>query len=121
MDAKTLSALRASLTAERDRLASDLDDLEKAGREALSDMSGENNYRDHMADQGTATFSKELDLELAQNVRELLGQVDNAIARIDSGEYGTCGRCGKKIDKGRLQAMPAADLCIECKEAEENL
>lgn len=121
MDAKTLSALRASLVTERERLASDLDDLEKAGHEALSDMSGENNYRDHMADQGSATFTKELDMSLEENVRELMGQIDKAIARIDSGDYGTCRACGKKIDRGRLEAMPAADLCIDCKEAEESL
>jgi DnaK suppressor protein len=121
MDARTLKTLRKSLSEERDRLAADLADLEKAGHEALSDMSGENNYRDHMADQGTATFTKELDMSLEANVRDLLGQVDRALARIDADEYGTCTNCGKTIAKERLVAVPAADLCIECKEAEENL
>jgi DnaK suppressor protein len=121
MDKKTLGALRTTLVADRDRLAEDLADLENAGHEALSDMSGENNYRDHMADQGTATFSKELDMSLEENVRELLAQVNRAIARIDAGEYSKCTSCGKQIDAGRLKAMPAADMCIECKEAEEKL
>ena len=121
MDKKTVAQLRTALVADRDRLAEDLADLEKAGQEALSDMSGENNYRDHMADQGTATFSKELDMTLEENVRELLGQVDRAIGRIDAGEYGVCTSCGKNIDVSRLNAMPAADMCIPCKEAEEKL
>ena len=120
MDAKKLATLKKSLTEERGKLAADLADLEQSGHEALSDMSGENNYRDHMADQGTATFSKELDMSLEENVRDLLRQVDNALARIDSGEYGTCSTCGKPIAAERLQAMPAADQCIGCKSAEES-
>lgn len=121
MDARTLETLRKTLTSERDRLAADLAELERAGHEALSDMSGENNYRDHMADQGTATITKELDVALEENVRDMLAQVDRALAKIDSGEYGTCGGCGKPIAKERLKAMPMADLCIDCKEAEESL
>ena len=121
MDARTLESLRKSLVAERERLAADLAELEEAGHEALSDMSGEHNYRDHMADQGTATFTKELDMVLEENVREMLAQVDAALAKIDSGEYGKCDSCGKPIAKERLKAMPMAELCIDCKEAEESL
>ena len=121
MDAKTLTTLRRTLADERERLAADLADLEQSGHEALSEMSGENNYRDHMADQGTATFTKELDMSLEENVRDLLRQVDKALARIDSGDYGKCATCGKPIAAERLKAMPAADQCITCKAAEENL
>ena len=120
MDAKTLATLRKTLTAERGQLAADLAELERSGHEALSDMSGENNYRDHMADQGTATFSKELDMSLEENVRDLIRQVDVALGRIDSGDYGRCSTCGKPIAAERLEAMPAADKCITCKAAEEN-
>ena len=121
MDAKTLAEIKKTLTEEREGLAADLADLEQSGQEALSDMSGENNYRDHMADQGTATFTKELDMSLEENVRDLLRQVDKALARIESGEYGACATCGKPIGAERLKAMPAADQCITCKAAEENL
>jgi RNA polymerase-binding protein DksA len=121
MDARTLATLKKSLVEERERLAADLADLEQSGHEALSEMSGENNYRDHMADQGTATFSKELDMSLEENVRDLMRQVDSALERIDSGTYGTCSTCGQTISAERLQAVPAADKCITCKSAEENL
>jgi DnaK suppressor protein len=121
MDAKSLATLKKELTEERERLVADLADLEQSGHEALSDMSGENNYRDHMADQGTATFTKELDMSLEENVRDLLLQVDKALERIDEGSYGVCSTCGKPIGAERLKAVPAADQCITCKSAEENL
>lgn len=120
MDAATLTQLRAALEAERERLEHELVDLERDSATNQSDTSGENNYRDHMADQGTATFGKELDMTLEGNVRELYKAVTNALARIDAGTYGECTRCGKVVPVERLQAMPAAELCIECKEWEES-
>ncbi len=120
MDAATLAQLKEALEAERARLEHELDDLERESATNQSETSGENNYRDHMADQGTATFGKELDMTLEGNVRELYKAVTNALARIDAGTYGLCTRCGKSIAVPRLQAMPAAELCIECKEWEES-
>lgn len=40
--------------------------------------------------------------------------IDRAMARIDEGTYGVCIRCGRPIEFGRLEARPAAELCIEC-------
>ena len=114
------ATLKAALEAERLQLVSEIQEYEREGQKSLSDVSGENNYRDHMADQGTATFGKELDMSLEGNARELLTQVDRALARIDEGVYGKCVRCGKQIPIDRLEAMPAAELCITCKEWEES-
>lgn len=119
MDASFLVDARSALEAERDRLAAEIDDMEHDGSEAQSDISGENNYRDHMADQGTATFGKELDMTLEGNARELYARVVAAIERMDAGTYGVCVRCGGEIGAERLRAMPAASLCIACKEWEE--
>jgi DnaK suppressor protein len=116
---KSITRLHKTLEDERGRLAQELEEMERDGHEALSDASGENNYRDHMADQGTATFSRELDMTLVDNTRHLLGQVERALERIDTGEYGSCTRCGKAIAPERLDAVPAAELCIACKEWEE--
>ncbi len=76
-------------------------------------------YRDHMADQGTATFERELDMTFEENERDLLDAVRAALARMDAGTYGTCERCGVEIPAGRLEAVPTASLCITCKESEE--
>jgi DnaK suppressor protein len=120
MDANTVNRLKDVLVSEHDRLGHEIADLERDSATNLSDQSGENNYRDHMADQGTATFGKELDMSLEGNARELYAQVQRALARIESGEYGKCVRCGKVIPPERLEAMPAAELCITCKEWEES-
>jgi len=45
--------------------------------------------------------------------------VDSALARIENGHYGVCMNCGKKIPQERLQAIPYAILCINCKSSEE--
>jgi DnaK suppressor protein len=119
IDAKLKATLKAALESERADLLLEIEEYEREGQESLSDVSGENNYRDHMADQGSATFSRELDMTLVDNARENLVRIDAALVRMESGEYGVCTRCGAPIPAGRLEAMPDADLCIECKEWEE--
>ena len=48
-----------------------------------------------------------------------LQHVDSALGRMENGHYGVCMSCGKKIPKERLQAIPYAILCIDCKSSEE--
>ncbi|MCA0902573.1 TraR/DksA family transcriptional regulator [Qipengyuania aquimaris] len=47
-------------------------------------------------------------------LRAEIGQVRNALLRIENGTYGTCANCGKPIAEARLQARPIATRCIEC-------
>ena len=54
----------------------------------------------------------------AQELRRLR-MIDAALTRIKQGKYGTCIKCGKKIPRERLEAIPYAIMCIECKTAEE--
>jgi RNA polymerase-binding protein DksA len=119
MDEKKLAGVRRFLEGERSRLLAEIAAFEREGRDNLSEASGENNYRDHMADQGTATFARELDMTLEDNMRALLGAVERTIQRIDAGTWGLCQRCGEPIAPSRLEAMPTAELCISCKEWEE--
>ena len=119
LDDKTREELRARLEADLVRLEADLAEVELE-RESLSEATGENAYRDHMADQGTATFERDLDMTFEENERDLLEDVRAALARLEAGTYGTCTRCGAQIPAGRLEAVPTASLCIQCKEAEES-
>ncbi|MFA5843450.1 MAG: TraR/DksA C4-type zinc finger protein [Coriobacteriia bacterium] len=120
MHAKTLAGFKSLLEAERDRLIAEVEEYELEGQENLSDASGENNYRDHMADQGTATFVREIDMTIVDSARERLAQTQRALERLEAGGYGVCLRCGERIAESRLEAVPAAEFCISCKEWEES-
>ncbi len=120
MDGASRDALRAQLESERDRLQAIVSEMERIERETLSEASGENTYRDHMADLGTATFERDMDMALEENERAGLLEVTQALERMDAGTYGTCARCGAEIPVARLEAYPTASLCIACKEDEES-
>jgi len=69
--------------------------------------------------------SSEVTLQFAGRLREreqgLLAKIDQALAKIDRGEYGDCVMCGEAIGLARLKARPVAELCIECKSEQEKL
>lgn len=119
MDAHTFAELRARLEADLDRLQAEVSSVENVERSSLSEASGENAYRDHMADQGSATFERELDMTLEENLRLALAEVRAALARMEAGMYGKCERCDEEIPVERMQARPTASLCIACKSEDE--
>jgi len=57
--------------------------------------------------------------ETGRRRRQHLTEIDAALARIESGEYGACFECGELIHPGRLSADPAVRFCISCAEALE--
>jgi DnaK suppressor protein len=85
-------------------------------KEASGDLSS---YSYHMADQGTDTMEREKAFMFASKSGRLLYHIDEALRRIRKGTYGKCQSCGKQIQKARLEAVPHARLCIECKSKEE--
>ena len=71
------------------------------------------------------TASSEINLAFTGRVRErergLLKKVNEALERIELGEYGECENCGEAIGVKRLMARPVAELCIDCKSEQEKL
>ncbi|MEM7413354.1 MAG: RNA polymerase-binding protein DksA [Myxococcota bacterium] len=69
--------------------------------------------------------SSEVSLQFAGRLREreqgLLSKIDEALKKIEDGEYGECMSCGEAIGVARLKARPVAELCIECKSEQEKL
>jgi len=55
-----------------------------------------------------------------QQADQLLKRIEQALLKINSGEYGTCLQCDEPIAFARLQAQPYATLCIDCQSASEN-
>ena len=114
-----IQELRARLTSEREELAAQLATIEdQAFAATQSDMSGDVGVDDESADAGTATFEREKELSIEQNVRDLIQKIDRALKRIDDGTYGICERCGKPIEKARVRALPYVDLCIKDAQAQ---
>ena len=75
----------------------------------------------HMADLGTDAYEQEFALGLMDSERKLLKEIDEALTRIEMGQYGICIGTGQPIPKGRLQAMPWARYCVEyARELEQN-
>ena len=71
------------------------------------------------------TASSEINLAFTGRVRErergLLKKVNEALERIEDGDYGECESCGEQIGVKRLTARPVAELCIDCKSEQEKL
>jgi DnaK suppressor protein len=117
--AKELDDFRARLQGEREQLQAQLQQIEEQSfATTQSDISGEVSFDEENADAGTFTFERERDLSIENNVRDLLGKIDRALARIEDGTYGLCSRCGKPIEKARLKALPYVDLCIKDAQAQ---
>src|SRR5271165_4777706 len=70
------------------------------------------NYDSNFADSSQVTAERGEAERLATELREALDEVEAAIARVEAGTYGNCEVCGKPIGEARLEAMPAARLCI---------
>ncbi|NLA27556.1 MAG: yteA family sporulation protein [Firmicutes bacterium] len=85
-------------------------------RESVTDLSFADN---HPADLGTENFERSKDLSLRESRLTRLRYIEEALARIDGGTYGTCRRCGETISPERLEAVPEAPLCLLCREYEE--
>lgn len=115
-----LTEIRKRLEAERaDLLKQETEIEETTFGDAQSELTGEMSFDEEYADAGTATFERERDLSISNNIKDLVEKMDRAIERIDEGTYGVCERCGKPIEKARLKALPYASLCIKDAQAAE--
>jgi RNA polymerase-binding protein DksA len=116
---KELDDLRTRLQAEEVELQAQLTTIEEdTFATTQSEMVGDVGLDDESADAGTATFEREKDLSIENNVRDLLQKIERALKRIEAGTYGTCDRCGKPIEKPRIKALPYVDLCIKDAQAQ---
>ena len=112
LNAKDLEHFRELLLAKRRELVGDMSSME---REALRSTSGSNlsNLPIHMADMGTENYEQEFTLDLVQKDRDILREINLALAKIQNGTYGICEGTGKPIGKPRLEAKPWARHGIE--------
>jgi RNA polymerase-binding transcription factor DksA len=79
------------------------------------------NYPFHLADQGTDTMEQEKNFLLASQEGRLVLHIDEALRRLyrTPETFGRCESCGRAIAYERLDALPQARFCIDCKQREE--
>ena len=108
---------RTELQSEALRLSTEISSSEESIAGLMRD-SGDG-AGDDQADTGTKNITREHEMALAANAREMLEQTERALERLDAGTYGLCENCGNPIGKARMQAFPRATLCVECKQKQE--
>lgn len=86
-------------------------------RESSGDLSS---YSYHQADQGSDTNQMEHTAKMMDTERQKMRLLNDAMRRIQEGRYGFCEICGKEIPEKRLEALPYATECIECREKMED-
>lgn len=114
---KTLQKrLRAALEVERDELLGQVTDLD-----AESDITRwrDGGFDDDPADSGSANLERDRARSLSAHAQRTLEEVELALERMDGGTYGVCTNCGSAIERDRLEALPYATLCMDCKRGEE--
>jgi len=100
MSALDTDRFRERLQEERRRVQAAIQNLHDENPGSIEDETGDQPSDNHLAETATVTF-------------------DAALERIEGGTFGTCEKCGKPIGDERLEALPYATQCIDCKRKEE--
>jgi len=101
-----------TLRDERVRLVHQLREL---GANENGELTGDLEFGDGFADAAATTAERTEILGIVENMKQMLDDVDAALARVDAGVYGTCESCGDPIGEARLEFRPTARFCVECK------
>jgi DnaK suppressor protein len=99
---ETYTRQATSLRAEAEQLAQDRD----PGDVQFDEESGQGD---------SMNVERERDLALSAQALASVEEIDRALEKMDIGTYGVCEKCGEKIPKERLKALPYAALCVKCK------
>ena len=115
LKAAEIEHFKEVLWAKRAELIGDVNYMEnEALRKSRLDATGDlSSMPIHMADLGTDNFEQEFALGLMDSERKLLGEIHDALRRIDQGHFGICEGTGEPIAKARLEACPWARYSIE--------
>jgi DnaK suppressor protein len=105
------------LREERQRVLDAINYLHEETPGSLEDETEEiiGNSDNHLGDTATATLDREIDYSLEENSEQVLRSIDAALARIDEGTFGICETCRQPISEERLEAIPYATQCIDCR------
>ena len=90
-------------------------------KESIKEGPVDKSYAFHMADAGSDSNEREKSFLVASIEGNILAELKDALERIKNGSYGICAICDEPIHAKRLEAIPYAKLCLECKANEERV
>ena len=85
-----------------------------------SETEGRGSDAPDLGDRALSSISRDLKYQLTAGERDIVRRIDAALDRMEAGEYGVCVHCSKKVQMGRLKAVPWARHCIECQELQDS-
>jgi len=113
MNKRQMQRYRKLLMAKRDEL------LIRVRAARSSEQEADEKEAPDLGDRALSTVIRDLSYQLTAGERDMLRRIDDALDRIEKGQYGDCQECGKKVQTGRLDAVPWARHCIECQELQD--
>jgi DnaK suppressor protein len=102
----------------RDLLNERIQELRSEAGKTVDDMDEDENFPDP-SDRASMESNRNSILRIRDRERKLIFKIQQALQRLDSGEFGICEQCGEKIAMNRLKARPVTTLCIDCKANQE--
>ena len=108
-----LKQIRSRLEAEDKRLRDELAQLETEGQP--SETRREGSPFGKREEEATESSELEKRLALEKRISGAMAEIEHALRKLDAGTYGLCDSCGKPIAPDRLEALPQASLCVDCK------
>jgi DnaK suppressor protein len=110
MDKETLIYFTNSLNAR-------LKEIMPGTRQRLFTLADAGDHQDPMdeVDISSRRYEKEFSMQMQYRTKRLMEEIQDALVRIKSGNFGICEECGRDIEVGRLKVQPMATLCLGCK------
>ncbi len=113
---KTVERLRRKLVDERERHLRQAEELQaEAEALAMERDPGDTQFDEESGEGDTVNVERERDLLLSASARQIVDAIDRALGRMSAGTYGLCVPAGRRIALERLEAIPYAEECVDCK------
>ena len=113
MPKRDLEKYRRLLQEKKSTLSNDLAKTRNAEEETIEESTQD------IADKAVSSYTREFLYSLSDTDRTTLVRIDEALARVEDGTYGTCVNCGQAMAEKRLTAVPWAPHCVDCQELAE--
>jgi len=113
---RTIERLEASLLQERARHVAQADQLAADAEQLANEREGGDTQFDEESGEGdTINIERERDLLLSASAQQIVDEIDRALERMANKTYGVCLPAGRRINLERLEALPYAETCVDCK------